>query len=68
MFKEALPKQRRIASDKSLAALMKTGYTGIRAMAGVKQAGVMPGGRELKIAAVGGLKNAAGLIREPPQR
>jgi NADH-quinone oxidoreductase subunit G len=54
---------RRISSDKSLAALMKTGYTGIRGMAGVKRAGIMLGSREVKIAVVSGLKNAADLIR-----
>lgn len=54
---------RRLSSDKSLAALMKTAYTGIRGMAGVKRAGVMLGEREVKIAVVSGLKNAADLIR-----
>lgn len=54
---------RRISSDKSLAALMKTAYTGIRGMAGVKRASVMLGEREVKIAVVSGLKNAADLIQ-----
>jgi NADH-quinone oxidoreductase subunit G len=53
---------RRIASDKSPAALMKTGFAGVRGMAGVKRVSVMLGERELRIAAVSGLKNAAGLI------
>ena len=54
---------RRISSDKSLAALMKTAYPGIRGMAGVKRASVMLGEREVKIAVVSGLKNAADLIQ-----
>jgi NADH-quinone oxidoreductase subunit G len=53
---------RRVSSDKSPAALMKTGFTGIRGMAGVKRADVMIGEREVKIAVVSGLKNAADLI------
>jgi NADH-quinone oxidoreductase subunit G len=54
---------RRIASDKSPAALMGIAFTGIRGMAGVKRASVMVGEREVKIAVVSGLKNAADLIR-----
>jgi NADH-quinone oxidoreductase subunit G len=53
---------RRLSSDKTLAALMKISYTGVRGMAGVKRADVMIGEREVKIAVVSGLKNAAGLI------
>jgi NADH-quinone oxidoreductase subunit G len=54
---------RRISSDKSLTALMKTGFSGVRGMEGVKRAGVMFGEREVKIAVVSGLKNAGDLIR-----
>ncbi|MDR1444463.1 MAG: [FeFe] hydrogenase, group A [Treponema sp.] len=53
---------RRVSPDKSLTALMKTGCTGVRGMAGIKQAGVTVNGREVKIAVVSGLKNAAALI------
>jgi NADH-quinone oxidoreductase subunit G len=53
---------RRISPDKSLAALMQTGFTGVRGMAGVKRASVTFGGREVNIAVVSGLKNAAALI------
>jgi NADH-quinone oxidoreductase subunit G len=54
---------RRISTDKSLTALMKISYTGVRGMAGVKRASVMVGEREVKIAVVSGLKNAADLIK-----
>jgi NADH-quinone oxidoreductase subunit G len=54
---------RRISSDKTPAALMKTGAAGVRGMAGIKRLSVMAGEREVKIAVVSGLKNAADLIR-----
>jgi NADH-quinone oxidoreductase subunit G len=54
---------RRLASDKSLTALMKIGFTGVRGMEGVKRAVLMSGERELRIAVVSGLKNAAALIK-----
>jgi NADH-quinone oxidoreductase subunit G len=54
---------RRLSSDKSPAALKKNAFTGVRGMAGVKRAGVLFGPREIKIAVVCGLKNAATLIR-----
>jgi NADH-quinone oxidoreductase subunit G len=53
---------RRITSDKSPSALMALAYKGVRGMAGVKTASLMFGERELKIAVVSGLKNAADLI------
>jgi NADH-quinone oxidoreductase subunit G len=53
---------RRVSTDKSLTALMKTSYSGVRGMTGVKRAAVMVGEREVKIAVVSGLKNAAALI------
>jgi NADH-quinone oxidoreductase subunit G len=53
---------RRISSDKSSTALRTIAYQGVRGMAGVKEATVMYGGRELRIAVVSGLKNAAALI------
>jgi NADH-quinone oxidoreductase subunit G len=53
---------RRISSDKSPSALMALVYKGVRGMTGVKTANIMFGERELKIAVVSGLKNAAALI------
>jgi NADH-quinone oxidoreductase subunit G len=53
---------RRIATDKSAAALMALGFQGVRGMEGVKTASVKVGEREVHIAVVSGLKNADDLI------
>ncbi|MDR0377167.1 MAG: [FeFe] hydrogenase, group A [Spirochaetaceae bacterium] len=53
---------RRISGDKSPAALMALSFQGIRGMEGIKTAKFMAGERELRIAVVSGLKNAADLI------
>lgn len=53
---------RRLSSDKSSTSLMSIAYQGVRGMEGVKETKVMYGDRELKIAIVSGLKNAADLI------
>jgi NADH-quinone oxidoreductase subunit G len=53
---------RRISSDKSAAALQALNYQGIRGMEGVKTTVIKTGNREVKIAVVSGLKNAAELI------
>jgi NADH-quinone oxidoreductase subunit G len=53
---------RRLSNDKSSTALMSLGFQGVRGMEGVKTASVMYGERELKIAVVSGLKNAADII------
>lgn len=53
---------RRVCSDKSPAALMSLTYRGVRGMDGVKETTVPFNGRELRIAAVSGLKNASDLI------
>ncbi len=53
---------RRLADDKSSAALMSIAYTGVRGMEGVKEARVMVGDREVRIGVVSGLKNASTLI------
>jgi NADH-quinone oxidoreductase subunit G len=53
---------RRIASDKSPGALLETSFSGVRGMDGAKRFSVMVGDREVKIAVVSGLKNAADLI------
>lgn len=53
---------RRIADDKSVAALRSIAFTGVRGMEGVKEASVDHAGRAMRIAVVSGLKNAAELI------
>lgn len=53
---------RRLAGDKSPSALRAIAYQGVRGMQGVKEARVPCGGKELRIAVVSGLGNAAGLI------
>ena len=53
---------RRVSYDKSSASLKALSFTGVRGMQGVKTASVTVGDRELKIAVVSGLGNAAALI------
>lgn len=53
---------RRLSSDKSKAALKTISYQGVRGMRGVKEATVMYGSKEVRIAVVSGLKNAADLV------
>ena len=53
---------RRVSSDKSAAGLRTIALEGIRGMEGVKEATVMVGEREVKLAVVSGLKNAADLL------
>jgi NADH-quinone oxidoreductase subunit G len=53
---------RRISSDKSSAALLRAGFSGVRGMEGVKTASALFKDRELRIAVVSGLKNADDLI------
>lgn len=53
---------RRIMFDKTSTSLQALTFTGVRGMEGVKEASVTVGDRELKIAVVSGLKNAADLI------
>ncbi len=53
---------RRVSSDKSSASLKALAFTGVRGMQGVKEASVTVGEREVKIAVVSGLGNAAALI------
>ncbi len=55
---------RRIADDKSVAALRAIAFTGVRGMQGVKEASLDYAGREVKIAVVSGLKNADDLIKK----
>ena len=53
---------RRISSDKSPSAMQAITFQGVRGMEGVKEASVVYGERELRIAVVSGLGNAANLI------
>jgi NADH-quinone oxidoreductase subunit G len=53
---------RRVSYDKSSASLKALAFTGVRGMQGVKTASVTVGDRELRIAVVSGLGNAAALI------
>jgi NADH-quinone oxidoreductase subunit G len=53
---------RRISADKSPTALMALSFQGVRGMEGIKTAKFTTGSRELSIAVVSGLKNAADLI------
>jgi NADH-quinone oxidoreductase subunit G len=55
---------RRIADDKSVAALRAIAFTGVRGLQGVKEATIDYAGREVGIAVVSGLKNADDLIRK----
>jgi len=53
---------RRVSYDKSSTSLQALAFTGVRGMEGVKTATITAGERELKIAVVSGLANAAALI------
>ncbi len=53
---------RRISYDKSSTSLQALAFTGVRGMEGVKTAAITAGERELRIAVVSGLANAATLI------
>jgi NADH-quinone oxidoreductase subunit G len=55
---------RRIASDKSAAALRNLSYRGARGMGGIKTVSVAVGEWNLKIAMASGLKNAAELVEK----
>jgi len=55
---------RRISDDKSTTFLRTLAYHGVRGMEGVKEAVVPYGDRELRIAVVSGLANAAGLVEK----
>ncbi|MDR1863436.1 MAG: [FeFe] hydrogenase, group A [Treponema sp.] len=55
---------RRLSNDKSSAALMAIGFQGVRGMEGVKTSRIRHGDRELKVAMVSGLKNAADLVEK----
>jgi NADH-quinone oxidoreductase subunit G len=54
---------RKVASDKSIATIRALAFKSIRGMAGVKEASVNIGDKEIKIAMVSGLKNADNIIR-----
>jgi NADH-quinone oxidoreductase subunit G len=53
---------RRVTTDKSAGTLMSLAWTGVRGMEGLKTTSIPFGDKELKIAIVSGLKNAADLI------
>ena len=55
---------RKIANDNSRTTLAALSYTGVRGLEGVKEASLMHGDREVKIAVVSGLANAAELIKQ----
>ncbi|MDR1271422.1 MAG: [FeFe] hydrogenase, group A [Clostridiales Family XIII bacterium] len=55
---------RRLSGDKSPSALRAIAYQGVRGMEGVKETTVMLGDKEVRIAIVSGLGNAARLIEE----
>ena len=55
---------RRIVDDKSGELLRKISFSGIRGFAGLKEAVVNIGTREIKVAIVSGLKNAENLIQK----
>ncbi len=59
---------RRIASDKSPAALRAIAFQGVRGMEGLKEARLPFGDRELRVAVVCGLANAEALIRRIQQK
>jgi NADH-quinone oxidoreductase subunit G len=54
---------RRLVNDKSRGALSAIAFSGVRGMEGIKEATVAYGERELKVAVVSGLKNAAALLQ-----
>ena len=53
---------RRVASEKTAAALHTISYKGVRGMQGVKNVEININGRDLRIAVVSGLRNASDLI------
>lgn len=53
---------RRVMNDKTSTSLQALSFTGVRGMAGAKEASVTIGERKLRIAVISGLKNAADLI------
>ncbi len=53
---------RRLTGDRSAQSLKAISFTGIRGLAGVKEATIELDGRTLRLAVVSGLRNAAGLI------
>lgn len=53
---------RRVSGDKSPSALRAIAFQGVRGMEGVKETRIMVGDKELRIAIVSGLGNAAALI------
>ena len=55
---------RRLSGDKSPTSLRAIAYQGVRGMEGVKEARVLFGEKELRIAVVSGLGNAAELIKK----
>lgn len=55
---------RRLLEDKSADILEEISYTGIRGMEGSKEANLMIGDREVKVAIVNGLANADALLRK----
>lgn len=55
---------RRIADDKSVAALRAIAFTGVRGLEGVKEASIDFNGQAVHIAVVSGLKNADTLIKQ----
>lgn len=55
---------RRLADDKSVAALRSIAFTGIRGLEGVKETVVEYNARKLRIAVVSGLKNAENLLQQ----
>jgi NADH-quinone oxidoreductase subunit G len=54
---------RRVSTDKSLSALRKLAFSGVRGLEGVKELEIEYGSKTLKIAVVSGLKNADNLIK-----
>ncbi|VBB06724.1 respiratory-chain nadh dehydrogenase 75 kd subunit signature 1 [Lucifera butyrica] len=55
---------RRISDDKSVSSLRAIAFTGVRGLEGVKETSLDFAGREVKIAIVSGLKNAAQLLKK----
>jgi NADH-quinone oxidoreductase subunit G len=55
---------RHVSADKSPASIMELSYSGVRGMEGVKTASLMLGEREVRIAMVSGLGNAAALLEK----
>jgi NADH-quinone oxidoreductase subunit G len=55
---------RRLSPDKSGMSLQTLSFSGVRGLQGVKEASLMYGGREVRIAIVSGLKNTRDLIEK----